>query len=79
MQKVKHDFQVANQEISFGNVCMIQNDFTVFDRNSCLWLKLSTACSTLKRLKFHNQTRSQSRNEIDTRTEHLVRKHNDLL
>ena len=25
MQKVKHDFQVANGEISFANVCMIQN------------------------------------------------------
>ena len=36
MQNVKHDFQVANQEISFGNVCMIQNGFTIFDRNSCL-------------------------------------------
>ena len=28
MRKVKHDFQVANREISFGNVCMIQNCFT---------------------------------------------------
>ena len=27
MQKVKHDFQVPNQKISFGNVCMIQNCF----------------------------------------------------
>ena len=25
MQKVKHDFQLANREISLGNVCMIQN------------------------------------------------------
>ena len=24
MQKVKHDFQVTNQEISFGIVCVIQ-------------------------------------------------------
>ena len=36
--KVKHDFQVANQEISFENVYMIQNSwqncFTLFDRNS---------------------------------------------
>ena len=30
MQRVKHDFQVANQEILFGNVCMIQNGFTFF-------------------------------------------------
>ena len=29
--------------------------------------------------KFYNQTRSQSRNEINTHTEHLVQKHNDLL
>ena len=29
---------------------------------------------------FHdNQTRSQSRNERNTHTEHLVQKHNDLL
>ena len=36
--KVKHDFHVANQEISFGNICMVQNgftQFTLFDRNSC--------------------------------------------
>ena len=45
MQKVEHYFQVANQEKSFGNVCMIQNGFTFFDRNSCLAFKLSTACS----------------------------------
>ena len=25
MQKVEHDFQVANREISFGNVYMIVN------------------------------------------------------
>ena len=30
-------------------------------------------------LKFYNQTRSQSRNEINTYTEHLVQKQNDLL
>ena len=30
MQKVKHDFQVTDQEIAFGNVCMIQNSFTFF-------------------------------------------------
>ena len=28
---------------------------------------------------FHNQTRSQSRNEINTQTERLVQKHNNLL
>ena len=80
MQKVKHDFQVANREISFGNVCMIQNCFIFFDRNSCLTFKLSTACSTTLNgcTKFYNQTRSQSRNEINTHTEHLVQKHNDL-
>ena len=46
MQEVKHDFQVANQEISFGNVYMIlnsrQNCFTIFDRNSCLTFKRSS-------------------------------------
>ena len=31
-------------------VCMIQNGFTFFDRNSSLTFKLSTACSTLNRL-----------------------------
>ena len=29
--------------------------------------------------EFYYQTRSQSRNEINTHTEHLVQKHNDLL
>ena len=29
--------------------------------------------------KFYSQTRSQSCNEINTHTEHLVQKHNDLL
>ena len=28
---------------------------------------------------FHSQSRSQSRNEINTHTERLVQKHNDLL
>ena len=28
---------------------------------------------------FYNQTRSQSRNEINTQTERLVQKHNNLL
>ena len=31
MQKVKHDFQLANKEISSGNVYMIRNCFTLFD------------------------------------------------
>ena len=39
--------------------------------NSCLTFNLCT--------KVYNQTRSQSRNEINTHTEHLVQKHNDLL
>ena len=79
MQKVKHDFQVA---VSFGNVCMIQNCFIFFHRNSCLTFKLSTACSTtLNRLYLilDNQTLSQSSNEINTHTEHFVQKHDDLL
>ena len=33
---VKHDFQLANEEIWYGNVYMIQNTFTLFDRNSLL-------------------------------------------
>ena len=33
----------------------------------------------LELVVFYNQTRSQSRNEINTHTEHLVQKHNDLL
>ena len=45
MQKVEDYFQVANQEKSFGNVCMIQNGFTFFDRNSRLAFKLPTAYS----------------------------------
>ena len=40
MQKVKHDFQLANKEMSSGSVYMIQKCFT-------LNFKLSTACSTL--------------------------------
>ena len=44
---VKHDFQLANKKISSGNVCMVQNCFTLFDCNSCLWFKLSTARGTL--------------------------------
>ena len=79
MQKVKHDFQVRNREISFGNVRMIQNCFIFFDRNSCLAFKLSTACSTTGCAKFYDKTRSQSRNEINTHTEHFVQKHDDLL
>ena len=71
MQKVKHDSQVANQEISFGNVYMIlnswQNCFTLFDQ-SCLMFKLSS-------MQYPEavviQTRSQSRNEMNTHTEHL--------
>ena len=79
MQKVKHGFQVANREISFGNVCMIQNCFTFFDRNSCLTFKLSTTQLRTGCTEFYNQTRSQSRNEINAHTEHLVQKHIDLL
>ena len=29
--------------------------------------------------ELYNQTRSQSRNEINTNMEHLIKKHNDLL
>ena len=80
MQKVKHDFQVANQEISFGNVYMIQNSwqncFTLFDRNSCLTFKLS---SSQYSEPVVIQTRSQSRYEINTHTKHLVQKHNNFL
>ena len=80
MQKLEHDFQVANQEISFGNVYMIlnswQNGFTLFDRKKCLTFKLS-------RSQYSEpvviQTRSQSRNQINTHTEHLVQKHNNFL
>ena len=71
MQKVKHDSQEPNQEISFGNVYMIlkswQNCFTLFDQ-SCLMFKLSS-------MQYSEpvviQTRSQSRNEMNTHTEHL--------
>ena len=38
---------------------------------------------TINRMQYnselYNQTRSQSRNEINTHTEHLIQKHNDLL
>ena len=44
MQKLKHDFQVANQEISFMSTYMIQNCFAPCDHNLCLTFKLSTAC-----------------------------------
>ena len=35
MRKVKHDFQLANQEMSLRNAYMIQNCLTIFHRNSC--------------------------------------------
>ena len=82
MQKVTHNLQVANREISFGNVCMIQNCFIFSDHSSCLTFKLSTACSTTLNqlyLILDNQTLSQSSNEINTHTEHFVQKHDDLL
>ena len=69
--KSKNGFQVANREISFGNVCMIQNCFIFFDRNSYLTFKLSTAQLWTGCTEFYNQTLSQSRNEISTHTEHL--------
>ena len=38
---------------------------------------------TINRMQYnselYNQIRSQSRNEINTHTEHLIQKHNDLL
>ena len=79
VQKVKHNSQEANQEISFGNVYIIlnswQNCFTLFDQ-SCLMFKLSS-------MQYSDavviQTRSQSRNEINTLTEYLVQKHNNFL
>ena len=69
MQKVKHDFQVANREISLGNVCMIQSCFIFFDCNSCLTLKLSTACNK----NLNSTIIKLGRNEINTHTEHLGR------
>ena len=83
LQKVKHHVQLGNQETSFGSVYMIQNYFTLFHRNSCLTFKLTTAsvfwtgCNSI--IKLQNQTRSQSRSEINTHTEHLVQKYDDLL
>ena len=56
-----------------------------------LTFKLSTACNTLNScntlqysgcnsiIKLQNQTKSQSRNEINIHTEHLVQKHNGAL
>ena len=35
---------MANKEISSRNVYMIQNWFTLFDRNSCFTFKLSNFC-----------------------------------
>ena len=71
MQNVKHDSQEANQEISFGNLYMIlnswQNCLTLFDQ-SCLMFKLSSMQSSEPVVI---QTRSQSRNEMNTHTEHL--------
>ena len=54
-----------------------------FDRSSCLTFKpYQPHAVQLWRsgyTEFYYQTRSQSRNEINTHTEHLVQKHNDLL
>ena len=76
MQKVKHDFQLANKEMLSGNIYMIQNCFALFDCNYVLTFKLSPACGTLNESVVNNQTRSQSRNEINT---HTIKKHNNLL
>ena len=48
MQKVNHDFQLANKEMLSGNVYTIQKSYTLLDCNSCLMFKLSTVCGTLK-------------------------------
>ena len=57
MQKAKHDFQVANQEISLILFEMStwyrtadRIAYILFDCNLCLMFKLSNACSTLNRL-----------------------------
>ena len=80
MQKVKHDFQVANQEILLGNVYMIQNCFTVFDCNSCLTFKLSTACSTLNPvviIQSSNSVTIRQWNKYPHGTLRVVQKRND--
>ena len=50
---------------------MIQNGFALFDRNLCLTLKLSTACSTLNEsvVKSIIKLDRNERNEINTHTE----------
>ena len=42
MQKVKHDFQVTNQEISFGDVFMIQNTEWLYFLRSQFMFKIQT-------------------------------------
>ena len=85
MQKVKHDFQPANKEISSGNVYMIQKCFTLFECNSYLSFKLSTACSTLNEVCCpFNSILKLDRNHADKTsslkyTNGTLQKHNDLL
>ena len=76
MQKLKHYFQRANQEMSFMSTYMIQNYFPPFDHNSCLTVKGMQYSETGV---IQESTQSRSRNEINTHTEYLVQKHNDLL
>ena len=85
MQKVKHDFQPANKEISSGNVYMIQKCFTLFECNSYLTFKLSTACTTLNDVCCtFNSILKLDRNHADKTsslkyTHGTLQKHNDLL
>ena len=55
---------------------MIQNYFPPFDHNSCLTVKGMQYSETGV---IQESTQSRSRNEINTHTEYLVQKHNDLL
>ena len=76
MQKLKHYFQRANQEMSFMSTYMTQNYFPPFDHNSSLTVKGMQYSETGV---IQESTQSRSRNEINTHTEYLVQKHNDLL
>ena len=91
MQKVKHNFQVANQEILFGNVYMTQNSwqncFTLFDHNLCLMFKLSThavlwtGCNSNWRLQSRISEIINTHGKIRSKTQRfpLIEKKLDLV
>ena len=64
MQKVKHDFQLVNKEISSGNVHMIQNCFTLF-LNFFLLEFVCSYVETVNCMRFSELIYCNSRIKLD--------------